>query len=121
MLYYGRIRPRAAVAVSYASRTLTSQERKYSVFELEALAVSFGTEKFHMYLEHVSIGLKTYCQALSWVLSKPRTTGRIARWAVRLSAFKFSAWHIRGSDNDVANALSRMFSEDVPPDEEGNE
>ena len=82
-------------AISYASRTLTSQERKYSVFERETLAVLFGIEKFRMYVEHVHFDLETDCQALSWVQAKPRTTGRIARWAVRLFAFKFSVTHIR--------------------------
>ena len=37
--------PEGRRALSYASQTLTSQERKYSMFELEALAVLFGTEK----------------------------------------------------------------------------
>ena len=104
--------PEGCRAVSYASRTLTAQERKYSVFELEALAVLFGTEKFRVHFEHVSFDLETDCQALSWVLAKPRTMGRIARWAVRLSAFKFSARHIRDSDNSIADALSQMFSDD---------
>lgn len=104
-------------AIAYASRTLTMQERKYSIFELEALAVLFGTEKFKMYLEHVEFELETDSQALSWVLAKPRTTGRIARWAVRLSAFKFSVRHIRGVDNAVADALSRMFTSEPVRDE----
>ena len=109
--------PEGRRAISYASRTLTSQERKYSVFELEALAVLFGTEKFRMYIEHVHFDLETDCQALSWVLAKPRTTGRIARWAVRLSAFKFTVTHIGGADNTVADAMSRMFAEESVPAE----
>ena len=114
--------PEGRWAISYASRTLTSQERKYSVFELEALAVLFGIEKFRMYIEHVHFDLETDCQALSWVLAKPRTTGRIARWAVRLSAFKFTVTHIRGADNTVADALSRMFAEEsVPAEDEQHE
>ena len=39
--------------VSYASRTLSHEERKASsIYELECLAVLFGTEKFLKYLEH---------------------------------------------------------------------
>ena len=92
--------------MAYASRTLTQQERVYSTYELETLAVLFALEKFRMYIEHVTFELETDCQALSWVLAKPRTTGRIARWAIRLSAFKFVSRHIKGTDNVVE--LSRL-------------
>lgn len=106
--------------ISYASRVLTAQERKYSVYELEALAILFGMEKFKFYLEHFEFDLETDNKALSWVLGRPRKTGRIARWAVRISAFKFSVRHIQGIHNSIADALSRMYDEPrdppLPPD-----
>lgn len=98
--------------IGYASRSLTAPEAKYSTYELEALAVLFGTERFKFYLEHREFQLETDNQALSWVLARPRKTGRIARWAVRLSAFKFSVKHVKGSDNVVADTLSRMFEDE---------
>ena len=36
--------------VAYASRTLTTAEKRYSQLERERLAVVFGTKKFHNYL-----------------------------------------------------------------------
>lgn len=103
--------------VAYASRRLNEAELRYSVYECEALAVLFALEKFAFYLEHQEFLLETDNQALSWVLAKPRKTGRIARWAVRISAFRFQVKHIRGADNAVADALSRMFAEDAAGDE----
>ena len=107
--------PEGTRAVGYASRTLTAQERKYSIYELEALAVLYGVEKFRMYLEHAEFHLQTDNQALSWVLARPPKSGRLARWALRISAFKFRVEHIRGSQNIIADTLSRMFEgyEDV--------
>lgn len=102
--------------IAYASRTLTEQEKKFSTYELEALAVLFAFEKFRMYLEHVPFLLETDNMALSWVLGRPRKTGRLARWAVRISAFRYTVRHIRGSQNSVADALSRMF--EVSPQQE---
>jgi hypothetical protein len=53
--------------VAYASRTLNAQERKVSsIYELECLAVVFGTDKFLKYLEHREFVLETDNQALSW-------------------------------------------------------
>lgn len=104
--------------VAFASRRLAGPETKYSVYECEALAVLFALEKFKFYLEHREFDLETDNQALSWVLARPRKTGRIARWAVRISAFRFKVRHIRGIDNQIADALSRMFDGEQPPSEE---
>lgn len=111
--------PEGRRPIAYASRTLNKLERKYSVYELEGLAVLFSVERFRMFIEHVEFLLETDCQALSWVLGSPRKIGRIARWGIRLSAFKFKARHIRGTENSVADALSRMFdvNDDLRVDE----
>jgi hypothetical protein len=72
--------------VAYASRTLTAQERKASsIYELECLAVLFGTDKFRPYLEHAEFLLETDNQPLSWLLSHPRQLGKIGRWVVKIS------------------------------------
>lgn len=108
--------------IAYASRSLSELEKKYSVYELEAMAVLFGMESFRYYLEHREFILETDNKALSWVLARPRKTGRIARWATRILAFKFSVNSIRGSDNVIADCLSRMWNESGDDDagEDGN-
>ena len=75
--------------IAYASRTLSKTERKYSIYELEALAVLLGIEKFRLYLEHTQFGLHTDNQALSYVLAQPRKSGCLPREALRISAYKF--------------------------------
>jgi hypothetical protein len=100
--------------IAYTSRTLRAQERKASsTYELESLAVLFGTEKFRKYIEHQEFILETDNQALSWLLSHLRQLGKIGRWVVKLSALKFQVRHIRGTQNIVADTLSRMF--EIPP------
>jgi hypothetical protein len=95
--------------IAYASRTLSTQERRASsAYELECLAVLFGTEKFRPYLEHSEFLVETDNQALSWLLSHPRL-GKIGRSVVKISSLKFKVQHIRGTQNVVADALSRMF------------
>ena len=63
----------------FASMSLTDEERKYSTYELEALAVLFGMEKFKFYLQYQEFCLETDNKALSWVLARPHKTGRVAR------------------------------------------
>ena len=90
---------------------MTQQERKSSVYELECLAVVYALDKFRRFLEHTEFLLETDNQALSWLLAHPRQLGKIGRWVVKISSFKFKVQHIRGTQNVVADALSRMFSQ----------
>jgi len=72
--------------VAYASRTLSHHERKaFSIYELECLAVLFGTKKFLKYLEHREFILETDNRALSWLLSHPRQLGKIGHWIAKIS------------------------------------
>jgi hypothetical protein len=105
--------------IAYASRTPSAQERKASsTYELECLSVLFGTEKFRKYIEHQEFILETDNQARSWLLSHPRQLGKIGHWVVKLSVLKFQVRHIRGTQNIVADTLSRMF--EVPRPEAPN-
>lgn len=94
--------------ISYASRTFTTQERKFSIYELEALSVLLGVEKFRHVEQAISVFRRIY-PALSCVLARPRMSARLERWALRISAFKFSVEHIRSSQNIVTDSLFRLF------------
>jgi hypothetical protein len=96
--------------VAYASRTLSAQERKVSsIYELECLAVLLGRDKFRKYIEHQEFVLETDIQALAWLLSHPRQLEKIGRWVAKISALKFVVKHITGTQNIVADVLSRML------------
>lgn len=96
--------------IAYASRSLTpSEQRSSSAYESECLAVVFGVEKFRSFLEHREFVLETDNQALSWMLSHSRQLGKLGRWVARLTSLKFQVSHIRGTQNVIADALSRTF------------
>jgi len=107
----------ALVPVSYHSRVLPLAERKYSVYE-ECLAVLFGCEKNRAYLEQKQFELNCDNLALCWLLKRVKDVGRLGRWLLRLSPFKFKVRHTRGVDNVVADALSRMFEGHCPENPE---
>jgi len=71
--------------------------------------VIFGCEKCRSYLEHKEFELQCDNLALCWLLKRVKDIGRLGRWILRLAPFKFRVKHTRGSDNVVADALSRMF------------
>jgi hypothetical protein len=96
--------------IAFASRLLTSAERKYAIYEKECLAVVLGCERFRVYLEHKEFTLHTDNQALSWLLRHVKEMGRLGRWILRLAPYKFTTVHISGKSN-VADCLTRQFED----------
>ena len=94
--------------VAYASRTLSSVERRYSQTEREALAVVWGCERFHLYLYRKDFVLCSDHKPLEMIYSaKGKPPPRIERWALRLQQYSFVVKHIPG-DGNPADLLSRQ-------------
>jgi transposase InsO family protein len=99
--------------IAYASRTLTAAERKYGATEREALAIVWATKHFRPYLEGHKIYIRSDCKALEWMRTAKDVTGRIARWAMKLSTYQIEEIRYRpGRSNANADSLSRNPVED---------
>lgn len=95
--------------VAFASRMLTGAERNHSTTEKELNALMFALEKFRGYIEGSPFKTKVYTDhsSLKWLASLKSPSGRLSRWALRISQFNFSIEYRKGADNKVADALSR--------------
>lgn len=94
--------------IAYASRTLSTAERKYGATEREALAIVWATKHFRPYLEGNKIYIRSDCKALEWMRTAKDVTGRLARWAMKLSAYQIEEIKYRpGKLNANADSLSR--------------
>ena len=110
--------------VAFASRSLSTAERKYGATEREGLACVWAVEKWKTFLWGHPFTLRTDHSALETLLS-PQAHGRagmrIARWAARLMVYQFQVKYIKGEDNIVSDCLSRLHhddTEDSQPDED---
>lgn len=99
--------------IAYASKTLNKCQRKYSTTEKELYAVIVGIETFRKYIEGTHFVVETDHASLVWLHNLSNPSGRLARWAVRLSQYDFKIVHRKGSQNIVADALSRSLSENA--------
>lgn len=81
--------------------------------EKELLAVIFAIEKFRCYVEGSFFYVVTDHIALKWLQNLSNPSGRLARMSIRLSQFDFKVIHRKGSLNIVADALSRITSENI--------
>ncbi|KAJ8884525.1 hypothetical protein PR048_016382 [Dryococelus australis] len=61
---------------------------------------------------HAVFELHTDNQSLRWFLATNKPAGWLAHWLVRLTCFNFTMKRMKGGDNSVADALSRMFDVD---------
>ncbi|CAF4531871.1 unnamed protein product [Rotaria sp. Silwood2] len=94
--------------IAYASRTLSTAERKYGATEREALAIVWATKYFRPYLEGNKIYVRSDCKALEWMRTAKDVTGRLAHWAMQLSAYQIEEIKYRpGKLNANADSLSR--------------
>ena len=98
------------VIVSCASRTLSANEKKYSIGEKEALACLWACKKWHTYLWGRKFTLCTDHQALVTLLSKgsDRASMRIARWSCKLLNYNYEVKYKKGCNNILADTLSRL-------------
>jgi hypothetical protein len=103
----------ARIAAFYSAK-LNSAQQNYPVHEIEMLA---GIETM---LRHVDIlqGVRfkwvTDHKGLIYLLTQKNLSGRQARWLEKISAFDFEVVYVPGCENVVADALSRMYSNDAP-------
>ena len=101
----------AKIAAFYSAK-LNPAQQNYPVHEIEMLA---GVETM---LRHADIlqGAKfkwlTDHKGLIYLLNQKNLSGRQARWLEKISSFTFEVVYIAGSENVVADALSRMYSND---------
>ena len=96
--------------ISYFSRKLSPAETKYSTFDRELLAIYLAIKHFRHFIEgrvfHVSTDHKPL--TFSFATTSNRYTPRQARHLDFISQFTTDIRHVKGSNNPVADALSRI-------------
>ncbi|CAN6720984.1 unnamed protein product [Malus baccata var. baccata] len=98
--------------IYYASRTLNDAQLNYSTTEKEFLAVVFALDKFRSYLIGTKVIVFTDHAALKYLFIKKEAKPRLIRWMLLLQEFDIKIKDKKGSDNVVANHLSRLVREE---------
>lgn len=96
--------------LSFFSRTLTPSQRKYSAYDRELLAIHSAIKHFKHHLEGRSFPVFTDHKPLifSFQQNSDKASPRQARQLGFIAQFTTDIRYIRGDDNVVADALSRI-------------
>ena len=104
--------------IYYASKTLNDAQLNYSTTRNELLAVVFALDKFRSYLLGSKVLVYLDHATLKYLFSKKDGKSRLTWWILLLQEFNIEIWDNKGSENVVADHLSRLvmdFNEDIVP------
>ncbi|KYO37782.1 hypothetical protein Y1Q_0022061 [Alligator mississippiensis] len=96
--------------IVYASRKLSSAERRYATIEWECLAIRWAVDHFWYFLMGLEFKLVTDHAPLRWLSTARTDNAWITRWALALQPYKFQIMFRPGKSNTVADFLSRCDS-----------
>lgn len=109
--------------ISFASKALTSTEKKYAQNQREALGAVWAIEHFSFFLLGRRFTLRTDAEGITFILNRTREDSKRALtradgWALRLSPYNYDVEFVRGRDN-IADPSSRLYvGTDEPFDEQ---
>ena len=107
--------------IAFASCSLTPAEKKYSQLDKEGLAIVFGVKLFHQYLSVCSFVIYSDHKPLQHIFAEDRpipamASAHLQRWALTLSAYKYTMSYKPGAQHGNADLLSRLPLPSVPRD-----
>ena len=96
--------------VTYVSRALTETEQRYSNIQRELLAIVFILERLNHYTFGRTITVQSDHQPLQniWKKSIVSVSLRLQRLLLRLAHYNLNIEFLRGKENVIVNALSRV-------------
>ena len=98
-------------AIYYASKTLDDAQINYATTEKEFLAIVYACEKFRSYLVASKAIIYTNHAALKYPMAKKDAKPRLIWWILLLQEFNIEIRDKEGSENLVADHVSRLENE----------
>ena len=97
--------------IYYASKTLNEAQENYTTIMKEMLAVVYSCDKFKPYILGSKVTLYTDHATIWYLIMKKEAKPRLICWVLLLQEFDMGIKDKRGSENVVADHLSRLKSD----------
>ena len=96
--------------VCYFSKKFNKHQKNYSTVEKECLALILAIQQFEVYLTSSTSPIVVFSDhnPLSFLHKLKNKNQRLLRWSLLLQEFNLDIRHIKGKDNIIPDALSRV-------------
>ena len=105
--------------IYYASKLLDEAQINYTTTEKELLAIVYAFNKFRSYLVGQKVIVYSDHAALKYLLRKKDAKPRILWWILMLQEFDWEVRDKKGSENLVADHLSRLDKDELEKHDDG--
>jgi hypothetical protein len=99
--------------VAFTSRALNKQEQNYSTTEIEILAIVWAIKHFRPYLFGRYFEIFTDHRPLIYLFTQVDPSSRLNKFRHTLMGYNFSVTYVKGKENVVADALSRITIQEL--------
>lgn len=94
--------------IAYASRSLNKAEKNYPTIEKELLAIVWAVKYFRPYLYGRTFKILTDHKPLVYLFNLKDPSSRLFKFRIVLEEYDYEIEYIKGTENAVADALSRI-------------
>lgn len=94
--------------IAYASRALNPAEIKYPITHKELLSITWAVNHFRPYLYGRKFEIYTDHRPLIYLFGMNNPSSRLTKFRLILEEYDFTIHYVKGNDNSVADALSRV-------------
>ena len=96
--------------VSYFSKKFNKHQKNYSTIEKECLALILAIQQFEVYLTSSTSPIVVFSDhnPISFLHKLKNKNQRLLRWSLLLQEFNLDIRHIKGKDNTIPDAVSRV-------------
>ena len=108
---FGQRKEGKPYVIYYASKLLDDTQINYTTTEKELLVIVYAFNKFRAYLMGQKVIVYLDHTTLKYLLSKKDAKPRLLRWILTLQEFGLEVRDKKGSENLVADHLSRLNRE----------
>ena len=99
--------------LAFISKALSPAHQSLSAYDKEMMAILFAVKKWHHFLVGRHFIIRTDHQPLKYLLEQKVSTPSQHTWLAQLMAYDFEIVYKKGAENRVADALSRVPSQEI--------
>ena len=94
--------------IAFTSKTFSGAETNWIIYEKELFAIVYALRKWeHYLLSNNQVTIITDNNAVTYIQNQEKITAKQARWLTYMAQFNYIIIHRPGSQNQVADAISR--------------